>query len=36
MDKINEASGDMDKLKMNRVKYIEPDDKLGKALSGGK
>ena len=36
MDKINEASGDMDKLKMNRVKYTEPDDKLGKALSGGK
>ena len=36
MDKINEAGGEMDKVKMGgRSKYVEPDGKLGKALSGG-
>ena len=35
MDKINEAGGDMDSVKIKQVKYVEPDGKLGKALSGG-
>ena len=35
MDKINEAGGEMDSVKIKRVKYVEPDGKLGKALSGG-
>ena len=38
MDKINEAGGEMDDVdkKMGGgSKYIEPDGKLGKALSGG-
>lgn len=35
MDKINEASGEMDNVKSGPVKYIEPDGKLGKALSAG-
>lgn len=35
MDKINEAGGDMDSVKLKQVKYVEPDGKLGKALSGG-
>ena len=36
MDKINEASGEMDKVKSGSpAKYIEPDGKLGKALSAG-
>ena len=35
MDKINEAGGDMDNVKIKQVKYVEPDGKLGKALSGG-
>lgn len=36
MDKINEASGEMDNVKSgSSAKYIEPDGKLGKALSAG-
>ena len=36
MDKINEAGGEMDNVKTGSVaKYIEPDGKLGKALSAG-
>ena len=35
MNKINEAGGEMDSVKIKRVKYVEPDGKLGKALSGG-
>ena len=35
MDKINESGGDMDSVKIKQVKYVEPDGKLGKALSGG-
>lgn len=36
MDKINEASGEMDNVKSGSpAKYIEPDGKLGKALSAG-
>ena len=36
MDKINEASGEMDNVKTGSpAKYIEPDGKLGKALSAG-
>lgn len=34
MDKINKAGGEMDDGD-GGSKYIEPDDKLGKALSGG-
>lgn len=36
MDKINKASGEMDNVKSSSSsKYIEPDGKLGKALSAG-
>ena len=36
MDKINKAGGEMDKVKSgSSAKYIEPDGKLGKALSAG-
>lgn len=36
MDKINKASGEMDNVKSSSsAKYIEPDGKLGKALSAG-
>ena len=35
MDKINEAGGDMDKIKTGGVKYKAPDGKLGKVLSAG-
>ena len=35
MKEINDAGGDMDDIKTKQVKYIEPDGKLGKALSGG-
>lgn len=36
MDKINEAGGEMDSVKSSGgAKYVEPDGKLGKALSAG-
>tara|TARA_B100000925_G_C21865269_1_gene411806 strand:+ start:390 stop:803 length:414 start_codon:yes stop_codon:yes gene_type:complete len=36
MDKINEAGGEMDSVKSSSgAKYVEPDGKLGKALSAG-
>ena len=35
MDKINEAAGERDSVKTGSAKYIKPDGKLGKALSGG-
>ena len=37
MDKINEAGGEMDKVKSgSSAKYVDkPDGKLGKALSAG-
>ena len=35
MDKINEAAGERDSIKNSSAKYIEPDGKLGKALSAG-
>ena len=36
MDKINKAGSEMDKVKSGSpAKYIEPDGKLGKALSAG-
>ena len=35
MDKINEAAGERDSVKSGSAKYIEPDGKLGKALSQG-
>ena len=35
MDKINEAAGERDSVKTDSAKYIEPDGKLGKALSAG-
>jgi len=36
MDKINKAGGEMDNVKSgSSAKYVEPDGKLGKALSAG-
>ena len=36
LDKINKASGEMDNVKSgSSAKYVEPDGKLGKALSAG-
>ena len=35
MGKINDAAGERDSVKSGSAKYIEPDGKLGQALSQG-